>query len=67
MFVPVKRSVGTGGEYEYLEIVRSVRDGQKVRQEIIGTLSRRGKLFPSGELDGLLHSLVKFTERLRVL
>jgi hypothetical protein len=67
MFVRVKRSVGKGGEYEYLQIVRSVRDGQKVRQEIIGTLGRRDKLLASGELDGLLHSLAKFTERLRVV
>jgi hypothetical protein len=67
MFVRAKRSVGKGGEYEYLQIVRSVRDGQKVRQEIIGTLGRRDRLLASGELDGLLQSLAKFAERLRVV
>lgn len=67
MFVRAKRSVGKGGEYEYLQIVRSVRDGQKVRQEIIGTLGRRDKLIASGELDGLVQSLAKFSERLKVV
>jgi len=67
MFVRVKRSVGKGGEYEYLQIVRSVRDGQRVRQEIIGSLGRRDKLIASGELDGLLQSLTKFSERLKVV
>ena len=67
MFVRVKRSVGKGGEYEYLQIVRSIRDGQKVRQEIIGTLGRRDKLLASGELDGLMQSLAKFSERLKVV
>jgi hypothetical protein len=67
MFVRNKRSVGRGGEYEYLQIVRSYREGGKVRQQIIGTLGRRDHLVASGELDGLLRSLAKFSEKLRVV
>jgi hypothetical protein len=67
MFVRNKRSVGRGGVYEYLQIVRSYREGDKVRQQIIGTLGRRDHLVASGELDGLLRSLAKFSEKLRVV
>jgi hypothetical protein len=67
MFVRNKRSVGRGGEYEYLQIVRSYREGGKVRQQIIGTLGRRDQLVASGELDGLLRSLAKFSDNLRVV
>jgi len=67
MFVRNKRSVGRGGAYEYLQIVRSYREGGKVRQQIIGALGRRDHLVASGELDGLLKSLAKFSEKLRVV
>ena len=67
MFVRNKRSVGRGGVYEYLQIVRSYREGDKVRQQIIGTLGRRDHLVASGELDGFLRSLAKFSEKLRVV
>lgn len=67
MFVRNKRSVGRGGEYEYLQIVRSYRQGGQVRQQIIGTLGRRDRLLASGELDGLPSSLAKFSEKLRVV
>jgi hypothetical protein len=42
----------------------SDREGGKVRQQIIGTLGRRDHLVASGELDGLLRSLAKFSEKL---
>jgi hypothetical protein len=67
MFVRKKRSVRNGAEYEYLQIVRSAREGQKVRQEVIATLGRADKLLASGEIDGLLRSLAKFTDTLRVV
>lgn len=67
MFVRNKRSVGRGGEYEYLQIVRTYREGGKVKQQIIGTLGRRDKLLATGELDGLLKSLAGFSEKLRVV
>lgn len=67
MFVRVKCSVAKGTAYEYLQIVRSYREGGKVKQQIIGSLGRRDQLLASGELDGLLKSLAGFSEKLRVV
>jgi hypothetical protein len=67
MIVRAKRSVQDGATYEYLQIVRSYRDGGKVRQQVLATLGRREALTASGELDGLLRSLGRFSENLRVV
>jgi hypothetical protein len=67
MFVRVKRSVQASGTYEYLQIVESVREGGSVRQRVIANLGRRDRLVAEGALDGLLVSLSKFSERLRVV
>ena len=67
MFVRVKRNVSKGIAYEYLQIVRSYREGGKVKQQIIGSLGRRDKLVTSGELDRLLRSLAGFSDKLRVV
>ena len=67
MFVRVKRNVSKGNVYEYLQIVRSYREGGKVKQQIIGALGRRDRLVASGELDRLLKSLAGFSEKLRVV
>lgn len=67
MFVRVKRSVRAGHAYEYLQLVRSYRDGGHVRQQVLATLGRRDVLAASGELDGLLVSLARFSEKLRVV
>lgn len=67
MFVRSKRSVQNGVTYEYLQIVESFREAGKPRQRIIATLGRRDVLVASGTLDGLLRSLGKFSEKLRVV
>ena len=67
MFVRIKRNVSKGIAYEYLQVVRSYREGGKVKQQIIGGLGRRDRLVASGELDGLLKSLAGFSEKLRVV
>lgn len=67
MFVRVKRSVHNGREYQYLQIVQSVRQGQKVRQKVIANLGRAEELLSGDGLDGLIRSLVKFSQRLRVI
>lgn len=67
MFVRTKRSVRKGTSYEYLQIVRSFREGKKVRQQVLGTLGRRDQLVASGEIDELLQSLGRFSDRLRVV
>ena len=67
MFVRVKRSVQNDVTYEYLQIVESFRDQGKPRQRVIATLGKRDLLVASGTLDGLLQSLAKFSEKLRVV
>ncbi len=54
MFIRRKRSVQKSGEYEYLQIVESIRDGDKVRQKVIGTLGRADKVLASGKIDALI-------------
>jgi hypothetical protein len=67
MFVRVK-SVSQGGHsYEYLQIVRSVRDGTRVRQELVASLGRRDLLVATGQLDQLLQALARFSTRLKVI
>jgi hypothetical protein len=67
MFVRVKRSVQNGSTYEYLQIVESFRDSGSPRQRVIATLGRGEMVIASGALDGLLGSLGKFSEKLRVV
>jgi hypothetical protein len=67
MFVRVKPVVQDGKTYEYLQIVRSVRDGDRVRQELVASLGRRDLLLATGKLDGLLQSLARFSTRLKVV
>jgi hypothetical protein len=67
MFFRKKSSGRNGTEYEYLQIVRSYREGRKVRQEVIATLGRTDTLLAGGEIDGLLRSLARFSDKLRVV
>lgn len=67
MFVRLKRSGQKGTTYEYLQIVESFREGARVRQRVVATLGRRDRLVAEGTLDGLLASLARFSERLRVV
>jgi len=67
MFVRVKRSVQGGQTYEYLQLVESFREAGHVRQRVRATLGRRDQLVASGALDGLLQSLARFSDRLRVV
>ena len=67
MFVRVKTIGQDGRRYEYLQIVRSVRDGARVRQELVASLGRRDLLVATGQLDQLLRALARFSTRLRVV
>jgi hypothetical protein len=67
VFVRVKRSGSGSTAREYLQIVESRREGARVRQRVIATLGRRDELVADGRLDGLLSSLAKFSEQLRVV
>ncbi|MFQ5814546.1 MAG: IS1634 family transposase [Anaerolineae bacterium] len=67
MFVRKKRSVHNGRTYEYLQVVHAYREGKRVRQRVVATLGRRDTLVRSGQVDGLLRSLARFSEQLRVV
>jgi hypothetical protein len=67
MFIRRKRSVQESREYEYLQVVESVREGERVRQRVIGTLGRADKVLASGKIDALIQSLAKYSRRLRVV
>jgi len=63
MFVRIKRN----GGHEYLQLVESQRVEGKVRQRVIGTLGRRDRLEGSGQVEGLMASLGRFTRQAAVL
>ena len=63
MFFRVKRA----GSYQYLQIVHSVREGQKVRQQVFATLGRLDELKASGRLDALMRSGLRHCENLAVI
>ena len=59
MFVCEKVARG----HRYLYLVESVREGKRVRQRIIRALGRKDALRASGELDRLIASLARHSER----
>lgn len=59
MFTRIKKS----GKYEYLQICESKREGKKVKQRVISTLGRLDKLHAKGEVENLVRSLAKYSER----
>ena len=63
MFFRVK---GTA-QRQYLQIAESFREGRRVRQRVIATLGRLDVLRASGQLDRLLRSGLRFSEKIRVL
>jgi len=67
MFVRIKRSVHNNRSYQYLQIVESVRRGERVRQRVIANLGRMDELLSSDQFDNLIRSMAKFSDRLRVI
>jgi hypothetical protein len=63
MFVREKTARG----HCYLYLVESVRDGGRVRQQIVRALGRKDVLLASGELDRLVASLAPHSERAMIL
>ena len=63
MFVREKTARG----HRYLYLVESVRDGGRVRQQIVRALARKDVLLASGELDRLIASLARHSERAMIL
>jgi hypothetical protein len=63
MFVRIKKA----GPRSYLCIVESFREGKRIKQRTIANLGRFDHLQQSGQLDALLMSLAKFSEKMAVL
>ncbi len=63
MFVRVKPS----GGYRYLQIAQNYREGGKVKQKILCTLGRLDELTENGKVDGLAESLLRFSEKIKVI
>jgi transposase len=63
MFVRVKKT----GEYQYLQIVQTYREGRKVKQRVVSTLGRLDKLQEKGEVDGIINSLSKYSSNVLML
>jgi hypothetical protein len=59
MFARVKKS----GQYEYLQIVENSRRGGKVRQRVIATVGRLDQLQAKGNVETLIRSLARFSEK----
>src|SRR5271169_1997074 len=55
------------GSYRYLQIVHSVREGKKVRQQVIATLGRLDLLEVSGQLERLMRSGLRHCESFAVI
>jgi transposase len=63
MFFRVK----SAGAYQYLQIVHSIRQGEKVRQQVFGTLGRLDELKASGRLEALIRSGLRHCENFAVI
>ncbi|HDS16195.1 MAG TPA: hypothetical protein ENN66_06215 [Proteobacteria bacterium] len=59
MFARVKKS----GKNQYLQIVESRCEGKKVKQRVIATLGRLDEMQDKGEIEGLVRSLARFSEK----
>ena len=66
---PMFFCVKPAGNYRYLQIAHSIREGKKVRQQLIATPgpARSVTLQQSGQLDRLMRSGVRQCEGLTVL
>jgi len=67
MFIRIKRGGNLANPHDYLQIVESYREGALVRQRVLVTLGRLDQLRAEGQLDGLIKSLCRFSEALRVI
>ena len=63
MFFRVK----SAGSYQYLQIVHSIRQGEKVRQQVFGTLGRLDELKASGRLEALIRSGLRHCEKFALI
>jgi len=63
MFARVKVS----GQYQYLQIVQNRREGAKTNQRVIATIGRMDQLQAKGEIENLVRSLSRFSEKVLLI
>ena len=63
MFARIKKS----GNNQYLQIVQNRRDGKKTVQRVIATLGRIDQMQAKGEVDSLVRSLSRFSEKIMLI
>ena len=63
MFVRTKKS----GKYQYLQIVQNRRQGKKTVQRVIATLGRLDQLQAKGEIESIIKSLARFSEKVLLI
>jgi hypothetical protein len=63
MFVRVKPA----GNHRYLQIVENRWEAGRSRQRVIATLGRLDRLQAAGQVDGLLRSLARFAEQVKIV
>jgi hypothetical protein len=61
-----KRSGQGPNAHIYLQLVESVRSGDRVQQRLIASLGREDELIGSGKLDALVRNIARHSETLRV-
>jgi len=67
MFVRVKNVQANGRRYQYLHVVENFREGERVRQRIVGSLGRLDELLASGDLERVITQLVECCPSVRLL
>ena len=63
MFARIKKS----GQHQYLQIVENRRDGKKTVQRVIATLGRMDQLQARGDIETLVRSLSRFSEKVLLI
>ncbi len=63
MYTRLKKS----GRYQYLQICRSVREGKKVKQQVVATIGRMDQLEKKGEIEKIVRSLAKYSEKVLMI
>jgi hypothetical protein len=63
MFARVKNS----GQYQYLQIVQNRREGAKTNQRVIATIGRMDQLQAKGEIENLVRSLSRFSDKVLLI
>ena len=63
MFGRIKKS----GRHQYLQIVENRREGPKVIQRVIATIGRMDRLKAKGDIETLVRSLARYTEKVLLI